>query len=443
MDTHDSSANWSSTLPATPIRRWTQPLKQFLHTQAASGIVLLICTLIALVLANSPYSEGYLHFWHIKIKLGLGDFERSLTLEEWINDGLMTIFFFVIGLEVKREVVYGELRDMRKAALPILGAIGGMIVPATIYLVLQWNEAGVHGWGIPMATDIAFVVGFLALLGPRVPIGLKIFLLSLAIGDDIGAILVIALFYVQGLSWLPLGIALLGFLLVLLLNKVGVRSVAIYTLVGAGIWLAVLQSGIHPTVAGVLLGLLTPASAWISPETLQQVASEFLDRLRHSAKKPEQMVATLALAARESVSPLQRLEKAWHPWVAFGIMPLFALANAGVVIDLALLRHPVALAVTLGLLIGKPLGIVSVCWLGVKTGLARLPAGVSWNLMIAGGCLGGIGFTMSLFITHLAFENADLVLLHAGKVGTLLGSACSAIVGCTWAYLVLDRESRR
>jgi NhaA family Na+:H+ antiporter len=399
--------------------------------------VLLICTALAIGLANSPYAESHFHFWHTEIKLAFGDFEAAISLEHLVNDGLMTIFFFVVGLEIKREIVFGELRDPRKAALPILGAIGGMVAPAAIYIAQQAGQPGGRGWGIPMATDIAFVVGVLALLGPRVPFGLKILLLSLAIADDLGAVLVIALVYSGSIDPQSLAIALGSFAVILVLNQIGVRNLFVYLLIAVAIWCAVRKANVHPTVAGALLGLLTPARPWIRPEILLQVVAESLDRLRESPEHPEKVAEPLMLSAHESVSPLHRLEQTWHPWVAFGIMPIFALANAGVVLEISAIRHPVALAVALGLFVGKPLGIVGASWLGVKLGIARLPAGVNWRIMLAGGCLGGIGFTMSLFVTGLAFKEPSLI--DAGKIGTILGSTCSALAGCALAYFVLPR----
>lgn len=412
--------------------RWVRPIVQFLRVESASGIVLLVCTLTALGLANSPWSAAFHQFWQTRVALTIGAFELSKPLLLWINDGLMTIFFFVVGLEIKRELVMGELRDARKAALPVLAAVGGMVVPAGIYLGLQAGQPGEPGWGIPMATDIAFVVGFLALFGRRVPLGLKVMLLSLAIADDIGAVLVIAIFYSTKLSFGFLGLAATGFGLTLLLNRAGVRRVPVYVVVGAVIWLAFLKSGVHPTVAGVLLGLLTPASAWVGDralldvlrDTLRQLGSE-RDGQVEPHRKPllEQVQAT----TREAVAPLEHLEMGLHPWVAFGIMPLFALANAGVSIRPEALSDPVALAVAAGLVVGKPTGILLLSWLGTTLGLARLPAGVNWRLLFGAGCLAGIGFTMSLFIAGLALDDA---LLDAGKIGTLLGSTVSAVLGC-------------
>ena len=358
-----------------------------------SGVLLLICAIVALALANSPWAEAVRAPLHFKLGAALGPFDLYRPLEFWINDGLMTLFFFVVGLEIKRELTTGELRDARKAALPIFGALGGMIAPALIYFTLQRGGAGERGWGIPMATDIAFVVGVMALLGPRLPLGLKIFLLTLAIVDDIGAILVIAVFYSAELSFVALAWAGVGIGAILALRAVGVRNIAVYGVVGAGIWLAVLESGIHPTIAGVVLGLLTPSRAAIG----------------------------------EVLSPLHRLEKALHPWVAFGIMPLFALANACVTVKAGQFADPVGWAVVAGLTLGKPLGIALFAWIAVALRIAKLPTGVNWPILLGGGCLGGIGFTMSLFVADLAFKGDPL---DAAKIGILIGSTLSAVIGC-------------
>jgi NhaA family Na+:H+ antiporter len=351
----------------------------------------------------------------------------------------MTIFFFVVGLEIKRELVAGELSDPKKAALPVMAALGGMVAPATIYLLLQHGEPGEPGWGIPMATDIAFVVGFLALLGSRAPLGLKILLLSLAIADDIGAVLVIAIFYSTQVSFAALGLAALGFAAVYGLNQIGVRSIAVYVLIGAAIWVAFLKSGVHPTVSGVLLGLMTPANAWVGRSTLYSVMADNLQRLVGDEDDARhETFGQVGAAAREAVSPLERLEAALHPWVAFVIMPVFALANAGVRIEPSAFGHPVALAVAAGLFLGKPLGILLFSWTAVRTGIATLPSGVTWKVMLGAGCLAGIGFTMSLFIAGLAL---DETLLSAGKIGTLTGSAVSALAGMVLLSAFLPKRN--
>jgi NhaA family Na+:H+ antiporter len=430
-----------SLLPRPPIQRLVRPFARFLRVEAASGSVLLVCTVVALVLSNSPWAEAFTGFWHTPISLHVGPLELHASLAHLINDGLMTIFFFVVGLEIKRELVAGELRDPKKAALPVLAALGGMVVPAGIYLLLQYGQPGEPGWGTPMATDIAFVVGFLALLGSRVPSGLKIFLLSLAIVDDIGAVLVIAVFYTKTISWLALALGGAGFGLIYVLNLLGVRRVPVYVVLGTGIWLAFHESGVHPTVAGVLLGLLTPASAWVGERALLDVLADLIQRVRGQGvatlhHQPE-VFDRLMTAARESVSPLERLEIGLHPWVAFVIMPIFALANAGVHLNLAALMHPIALAVAAGLVLGKPLGIVFFSWLSVRLGVARLPEGVGWLVLLGAGCLAGIGFTMSLFIAGLALDGE---LLDAGKIGTLAGSSVSATLGSALLLCFLRRK---
>lgn len=415
----------------TAIEPFFRPVVEFLQIEAAGGVVLLVCTVVAIILANSPWSTQVAEFWEIQVGFTIGRFQLQQTLLHCINDGLMTLFFFVVGLEIKREIVFGELRELRKAALPAAAALGGMVVPAAIYLLLQDGGEGERGWGIPMATDIAFVVGFLTLLGSRVSLELKIFLLTLAIGDDIGAILVVAIAYSAGVSptFLCLGIA--GFGMVWLLRRIGVRSTPVYTVVGIAIWLAFVQSGIHPTVAGVVLGLLTPANPWFGELSLVNVAEGVAHRLREDSTDAdldhhEEAARVVARTARESVSPLDRLETALHPWVAFGIMPVFALANAGVRVEMSAAADPIALAVAAALVIGKPLGIVAFSWAAVAAGFAQLPTGVNWRILLGASCLAGIGFTMSLFIAGLAFEGD---LLTAGKIGALAGSAVSALFG--------------
>lgn len=413
------------------IEPWLRPVVRFLHIESAGGMVLLACTLLALIVANSPWSEWYAEIWQTRVGFTVGGFELYKPLLLWINDGLMTVFFFVVGLEIKREIAFGELADPRKAALPAAAAIGGMVVPAVVYFFVQGGGPGVRGWGIPMATDIAFVVGFLTLLGNRVPFGLKILLLTLAIVDDIGAILVIAVAYTAETSIAFLAIGLASFGVIYLVRWIGIRLVPIYLVLGAGVWLAFLKSGVHPTVAGVVLGLLTPAGPWFARRSLVNLAQGVALKLGHNPNEDdlvdhEELVQLVTTTARETVSPLDRLETALHPWVAFGIMPLFALANAGVKVELSAVKAPVALAVAAGLILGKPLGIVAFSWVAVKLGLARLPSGVNWKILLGASCLAGIGFTMSLFIAGLALEADQLA---AGKIGTLIGSAVSAILG--------------
>jgi NhaA family Na+:H+ antiporter len=418
---------------STPILRLTAPLRRFLRIEAASGGVLLACTLIALLLANSPWAGAFHDFWRTHLRIGAGGWTLDEPLHFWIGDLLMAVFFFVVGLEIKREIVAGELSSPRKAALPVVAALGGMLAPAAIYLAFNHDGPARRGWGVPMATDIAFVVGVLAAFGPRVPLGLKIFLLSLAIADDMGAVLVIAVAYTEQLNLLMLALAAAGVALIVLMNRSGIRAVSLYVAVGGLIWLAVYKAGIHPTVAGVLLGLLTPAKPWLNRETLKLALTEVSGQLDDSPSAIELSpgdVAILRYASREAVAPLQRLLDRLHPWVGFAIMPLFALANAGVPVQVSALGDPVALAVAAGLALGKPLGVLLFCFVAVKLKLTKLPDGVGWGLMTGGACLAGIGFTMALFVNGLAFPGDQFAgMATAGKVGTLLGSVVSATLG--------------
>jgi NhaA family Na+:H+ antiporter len=416
----------SALLPETPIDRLTLPLRRFLHVEAASGFVLLVASCAALALANSPLAEPFLAIWKTRVRFGIGAFELEGPLKHWINDGLMAVFFFVIGLEVKREVALGELRDAKRAALPIAAALGGMIAPAAIYLALQWGEPGARGWGIPMATDIAFVVGALALLGQRVPPSLRVFLLSLAIADDIGAILVIAIGYSAELSLAWLGAGLTGIGLVAGLARLGVRSVGVYTLCGAGIWLAFHESGVHATIAGVILGMMTPARSFLRPSAAGAIFQRAAEFLRGGGAAPVDAALGVESVARESVSPLERLESLLHPWVSFAVMPVFALANAGVAIHVADFGDPVAIAVAAGLVVGKPLGILLASRLAIALGIARLPEDLDWSLLAGAGLLAAIGFTMAIFIAGLAL---DAGALDTAKVGILAASALGGIAG--------------
>lgn len=423
---------------STPIDRISRPFIRFLHIEAAGGMVLLVCTLIALFLANSPWQQAYAEIWQWPLAISLADWKLSLSVGLWINDALMTIFFFVVGLEIKRELVAGELKDRRAAMLPFMAALGGMIAPAAFYLLALGSSDGQSGWGIPMATDIAFVVGFLSLFGSRVPHGLKIFILSLAIVDDLGAIIVIAAFYSTNISFAALAVGFIGLGVAALLNRVGVRTVSAYVAVGTVVWLAFLASGVHPTMAGVLLGLLTPASAWIGDKTFFEALSSWSKDFSSGNEKKSRQVTDLIRTAKETVSPLERLELALHPWVAFIIMPVFALANAGVPLAAEAASSPVAIAVALGLSLGKPLGILLFSWIAIRFMGSKLPPLVNWKIMLGAGFLAGIGFTMSIFIASLALQGN---LLVDGKVGTMMGSAVSAVFGLTILYFTLPRKA--
>jgi Na+:H+ antiporter, NhaA family len=429
-------------LPEQPIHRLIGPLERFMHVEAAGGIVLLACTTLALALANSPLSSWYLHVWETEVGFHVGGIRVSHSLHHWINDGLMALFFFVVGLEVKRELVLGELRDPQHAALPIVAAVGGMLVPAGVYLAFQAGTPAQRGWGIPMATDIAFVVGCMAVLGSRIPHGLRIMLLTLAIADDIGAILVIALGYSTGIHLLPLLLGAAALALVVIVTRLGVRSFGIYTLVGLVVWFDFQESGVHATIAGVILGLLTPARPHLTGDAFAPFLRHASEPIRHEDTAHERPATVRALrqAARETVSPLEYLESTLHPWVSFVIMPVFALANAGVTLHLASFTEPVALAVAAGLLIGKPVGILLFSWIAVRARLARLPGGIGWRALAGGGLLAGIGFTMALFIAGLALDGTAL---DAAKVGIISGSAVSAAIGLAVLVLVLPAAPAR
>jgi NhaA family Na+:H+ antiporter len=370
--------------------------------------------------------------WKTSIGVEVGDYELRHSLKHWINDGLMVLFFFVIGLEVKRELVLGELRDFRRAVLPVAAAIGGMLIPALVYLGFQMGQPGQRGWGIPMATDIAFVIGCITILGTRVPAGLRLMLLSLAIVDDIGAILVIAIGYTEGMHLDWLGAGVIGVGLIFVMQRLGVRSLFAYWVVGVVTWAAIHESGVHATIAGVVLGLLTPARPYLARGVAGKLA-ERANKLFHADEwgtEPDraERIAQHRRLTLETVSPLEYLIYVLHPWVAFVIMPVFALANAGVPIAVDELLSPVAIAVMLGLGLGKPAGILLMTWLAIRLRIAELPAGITWRHILGGGFLAGIGFTMALFIAGLALSDS---LLQEAKVGVLVGSAASAVVGMT------------
>ena len=417
-----------------------RPFQQFAETGALGGIVLLAATAIALAWANSPWHASYGHLWERPLAIGPAGAPLVLSLHHWINDALMSVFFLLVGLEIKRELLVGELASPRQAALPIAAAAGGMVVPALLYALLNPGGPGAAGWGIPMATDIAFALCVLALLGPRIPLGLKVFLAALAIVDDMGAVLVIALFYASGVAMAPLGAAAAALALLVLLNRLGVRAIGSYLLAGLVLWWAVHASGIHATVAGVLLALTIPSRTRMDAAQFATRARGLLDEFERAetgdlliitSKGQQEAIYGLQAASAAVQAPLLRLEHALHGVVAYGVMPLFALANAGVRLEAAdgLLGSPVTRGVLLGLLLGKPLGITLFAWLAVRLRLATLPAGVGWRGIHGATWLGGIGFTMSLFVASLAF--GGLPLLDAAKVGVLAASFGAAVVGST------------
>lgn len=430
-----------SDLPQEMADRITKPLAQFLKIEAAAGGLLLLAVLIALLLANSPWSAPFLGFWETPIGLHFGSLDFSRSLRHWINDGLMTFFFFVISLELKREIVHGELRNPRTAALPFAAALGGMIVPVAIYLAMTAGKPGMHGWGTVMATDTAFVIGSLALFGPRIPPTLRLFLLSLAIFDDVGAILVVAIGYGDALNWSALGLGVLGLGVVAGSARLGIRSIPIYFLLGGLVWLCIDASGVHTTIAGVVLGLMTPARAWVSGKRLRAILGRVLaypgDEHWSDDTADRHDLRQAGRAVRESLSPVERLEIMLHPWVGFAVMPIFALANAGVAISGADVGQPVSLAIIAGLVLGKPVGVFGFSWLAVRFGLAARASSLSWSFLAAGAFLTGIGFTMSLFIAGLAFAPA---MLDAAKLGVLTGSVFSAMIGLAVLAWLTSRQ---
>jgi len=428
--------------PSAPIHRLVDPLARFLHVEAASGVLLLVCTALALVLANSGASEWYLALWKTKVGFTVGDFTMSHSVQHWINDGLMAIFFFVVGLEVKREMVLGELRDVKRATLPVAAALGGMIVPAGLYLALQGSGEAARGWGIPMATDIAFVVGCMAVLGPRVPHILRVMLLSLAIVDDIGAILVIAIGYTESLNLTALGLAFVGLGAVWSLGRLGVRSFGVYAVLGVAVWFGFHESGVHATIAGVLLGLLTPATTYLPTNVISGMLRRADETLHGGAwvnmNHRSDAVREFTGRMREVISPLEYLEGTLHPWTSFIIMPIFALANAGVPFTMGDFGEPVAVAIMAALVVGKPVGILLLSFLAVKLVTKTLPEGLTWGGLVGGGFLAGIGFTMALFIAGLALQGEVLVI---AKVGVLGASGIAAVIGMTILMVVLPKPT--
>ncbi|PKO12163.1 MAG: Na+/H+ antiporter NhaA [Chloroflexi bacterium HGW-Chloroflexi-10] len=425
----------------TRAERLLRPFQEFMHKEASGGILLLVFTVIALIWANSPFADRYVNLWQTQLTIGIGSFVLAKPLLLWINDGLMAVFFFVVGLEIKREVLVGELASLRQAALPLLAAVGGMLVPALIYAAFNSGKAGASGWGIPMATDIAFALGVMALLGKRAPLPLKIFLTALAIVDDIGAVLVIALFYTAEISWLSLAAAAVFLILLVIVNRLGVRHPLVYTILGIGLWVAFLKSGIHATVAGVLLAMTIPTKARIKSKEFVKhgrvVLGDFEraeDGLDTTNGNQQAALQELETIVKRTSAPLQRMEHALHPWVAFFIMPVFAFANAGVAFGdefVSAFTNPITLGVVAGLVIGKQVGITAFAWLAVKGKLADLPVGVTWLQIYGASCLAGIGFTMSLFIAGLAF--GDSPALSTAKVGILAASLIAGFLG--WIIL--------
>lgn len=446
----------SANLPAPP-RSWTParrlvrvlsaPVERFLAVQAASGIVLLVAAAAALVWANSPAAPLYEALWATPLGLNFGAWSFERDLHWWVNDGLMTLFFFVVGLEIRRETHAGELSDLRRAALPLAAALGGMIVPAAIYALFNAGHAGARGWGVPMATDIAFAVGVLALLGNRVPPALRILLLALAVVDDLGAILVIALFYSEGVNLVALAAAGGGLAGIVGLQLFGVRAVAAYVPLALITWGATYASGVHPTIAGVLIGLLTPVRGWLGPEHFAETAEAAAKGARAAAVGDgshfHEHLDAMARATREAVSPVERLEHALHGWVAWVVMPLFAFANAGVSVGSLSLAGDgwrVFVGIFAGLVLGKAAGVFAAARFAAAVGVSALPRGVRWADVAVVGSVAGIGFTMALFVAQLAFPPGPE--LETAKLAILAASGVAGVAGYVLGRLVLGNDRR-
>ena len=438
---------WEPLLRAA--RKARQPLERFLQIEASSGILLIVAAAVALCCANSGLADHYAAFWQTPVGLRFGGlaFERDLAF--WVNDGLMAIFFFVVGLEIRREIHAGELSELRRASLPAAAALGGMIVPACLYLAIAGAPATRSGWGVPMATDIAFAVGVLALLGKRVPAALRVLLLAVAVIDDLGAIVVIAVFYSSGLSLSGALVAVGGLAGIIVLQRLGVRTKVAYIPPALVAWGGVYAAGIHPTIAGVVIGLMTPVRAWFGPDGFIAGVRHELDHLEvageRGAVSTHQFAETLnhvQVARREALSPAESLIEMLHPWVAFGIMPIFALANAGVSLGggaLDAAAWTVFAGSAVGLLAGKPLGVVFASWLAVRVGIARLPAGLTVRHLVVLGTVAGIGFTMAIFIAQLAFR--DPTFLTAAKLGILSASGLAALAALALGRALLGPQS--
>jgi len=424
------------------------PFEEFIHRQTTSGLLLMVMAVIALALANGPLAETYSNIIHTYISIGVGDWVLKMTLQHWVNDGLMVLFFFVVGLELKREFLVGELANLRNATMPIAAAIGGMVVPALIYFAINPSGDAALGWGVPMATDIAFAVGALALLASRVPKALISFLVALAIVDDLGAVMVIAFFYTDSIAMPPLMIAGGLFALLLMLNMIGIRKTLPYFIIAVFLWYALLQSGVHATIAGVLGAMTVPAMPKYNPERFSEHVTDLMHRFDASHEHGKNImtndalrgiVQTLDNGVQSVEAPLQRLEHIWHLPVAYLVIPTFALVNAGIPLEFnslsETLSNPVMMGVSLGLIVGKFVGITGFSWVVLKLGIGQLPKDTRFTQIAGVSLLAGIGFTMSIFVAQLGFgEREDLLLM--AKTGILLASLLAGLMGYVWLYLV-------
>ncbi len=439
-------APWEKTF-----KKIATPFEHFIHAQTTTGMILMFMTILALILANSPLTENYANFFHTKVNLTVGSWELSHTIHHWINDGLMAIFFFIIGLEIKREILVGELSNLKVAILPILSAVGGMLFPALIYLAINQGTEGANGWGIPMATDIAFAISALVLLGKRVPPALVTFLVALAIVDDLGAVLVIALFYTEQIHLLPLVLAGGSFLVLISFNRFGIHAILPYFIVGLFLWFFMLESGVHATIAGVIAALAIPSKPKRTPDEFSSHTKALLDEYDkvstgdvHELNENQKAILRNIQDRIDAVgTPASRLERGLHLPVALIVIPLFALANAGIAINFSSLGEvvlePVSLGIIAGLIGGKVLGIFGIAWLAIKLNIAKLPKESSMSQIFGVAFLGGIGFTMSIFVADLAFMNSEELIFQA-KVGILIASLMAGFIGYFWLRLVAKKK---
>jgi len=432
-----------------------RPAQQFFNKEASSSILLISATVIALIWINSNVGETYHRFWHTQISFTFGHFHISKTLLHWVNDGLMSLFFFTVGLEIKREILVGELATPKKALLPVIAALGGMIVPGLIYAALNVGSPNIHGWGIPVATDIAFALGAVAVFGRNLPVGLRIFLAAFAIADDLGAVVIIAIFYTKEIVWSNLIISLFLIFGLAVANFFWIRQTLIYAILGLAVWFFVLGSGVHPTIAGVIVSLFVPARGRYDTDNFLQNVKKITEKFECEEQScgysillnQEHMYAVqaLELACHDVETPLQRLMHALHPWVAFLILPLFALGNTGLVfrgiVFSEAVSHPVILGIIFGLVVGKPIGILLFSYLSVKTGIASLPQEVKWSHIFGGAMLGGIGFTMSLFLSELSFTDPHII--DYARIAILAGSILSAVFGMSYLGFIISSGSDR
>jgi len=421
-----------------------RPFQRFFRKEAASSILLIAATIMALIWTNSAIGETYHSFWHTEVSFSFGHFHINKTLVHWINDGFMSLFFFTVGLEIKREILVGELATPKKALLPVIAALGGMIVPGLIYALLNVGSSTISGWGVPVATDIAFALGAVAVFGRRLPVGLRIFLAAFAIADDLGAVVIIAIFYTKEIVWSYLFISLFLILGLAVANFLWIRWTIIYATLGLAVWFFVLGSGVHPTIAGVIVSLFVPARGRYDTDNFLQNVNKIMEKFECEEQScgysillnEEHMhaVQALELACHDVETPLQRLMHALHPWVAFLILPFFAMGNTGLtfhgMVFSEMASNTVILGIVFGLVFGKPLGVILFSYLSVKTGIASLPQEVRWSHIFGGAMLGGIGFTMSLFLADLSFS--DPQLLNYSRIAILVGSVLSALVGMSF-----------